>query len=318
MSFADDIRAIDLEQLEISDYNRRYLQQLIPSLDYYLDIYRHTLQRIVSATGRSAAETTLVDYGGGHGLMSLTAKRFGIGRVVYVDFNPLSCTTVKALAARLGCGPDAVLCGDSRTLLSWCAEQGVTPDALAGMDVIEHIYRLEPFFDDLFTLNPQISMVFTTGSVPSNPMVRRRLHRVMMADEEGNAGMPGFRAERRQYLEEHFPSMEDKELDEWALRTRGLMFADIESAVARGINAPQDRYNTCDPATGSWTERILNIGEYRRILHPHTEAVAFSNGFYNGLRPGLKGLVAKMLNGLLHLPGSQPIAPFIFIEINTQ
>ncbi|MBR6440978.1 MAG: methyltransferase domain-containing protein [Bacteroidales bacterium] len=311
---ADTLRHIDYAALPISDYSRRYILRMLPDLDYYLDIYRRSLDRLLA--GRTPQEATLVDYGGGHGFFSLAAKERGVHRVIYVDYNPQAEATVRAVAARVGFGPDDILQGDAHTLRQWCEGRGVCPDFVAGMDVIEHIYRLEDFFADLYALNPQMRMLFTTGSTPYNPHVRHRLHRVMRADELGRPGEEGFRALRRRYIAQHCPQLDAAALDGWAAHTRGLTYDDALAAVRSGKPYEVgDRYNTCDPATGSWTERILPIAAYRRLLEPYGARLEVSSGYYNTFRSGGKALPSRRLNGLIATGGFRWLAPFIILSV---
>jgi hypothetical protein len=44
----------------------------------------------------------MVDYGGGLGLMSMLARRLGVGRVIYNDIYPASCRDAELIARQLG------------------------------------------------------------------------------------------------------------------------------------------------------------------------------------------------------------------------
>jgi hypothetical protein len=327
MSLSQQLRQIDYRSLPISDYSRDYILRLLPILDYYLDICNQALDYLLPAT-RSQLPATLIDYGGGHGFMSLLAKRRGIRRVIYVDYNPQAAETITALSHLLGQGPDVILTGDQDTLRDWCREHQVVPDALVGIDVIEHIYRLDLFFDGLKALNPHMAMVFSTSSTPFNPWVKRRLRRFMERDEQGHDGKPGFYQLRRDFIARLRPDLSPQELDCLARQTRGLAFQDINSECVNALmrecaslnsqfsilNSQFSIPNTCDPRTGSWTERILPIEAYRRYArHCH---VTYAKGFYNRHHQGLKGLAARTLNLLLRLPFTRWIAPFIYLKVN--
>ncbi len=316
---ADDLRHINYNKLTISDYSRRYILRMLPSIDYYLDIYRHCIAQLLTLLQQSPSDLTVVDYGGGHGFLSCLLKRQGFEKVIYIDYNPQAVETVRAVSQQLGYGPDIVLLGDAAILRTWCQENHILPDGLLGMDVIEHIYRLDTFFNDLHAIGP-MSMVFTTGSTPYNPHIVHRLHKAMIADEQGRNGQPGFYQLRRQYLANHLPQLSDGQLDYWARHTRGLEFSDLLQAVGSGTPYPSyGPYNTCDPATGSWTERILPLKAYREILKPHRATVTVANGFYNTYRSGAKTIPSRLLNLLLRIPGPffRPLAPFILLSINS-
>lgn len=313
------IKSIDFRSLPVSDYNRSYIMRMLPAIDYYVDIYEQSLGRLLSRTSANPHDLVLVDYGGGHGFFSIVAKLSGIGRVVYVDINPMSVQAATAVKEAAGIGADLFLQGDSSTLRKWCSSQGVKPHMLAGFDVIEHIYRLEPFFADVFAINPHIQILFTTASNPCNPFVRHHLHKAMRADEF-SAG--GFRQLRRLHIAQLYPDTPQSELDRLADATRGLSFADIDKLLCNphasldsSPTIPKPPFpNTCDPVTGSWTERILPISAYRSLLAPYGRRVSVNNGFYNSRRRGAKGIASSIINPLLHLPATIWFAPFVFIE----
>lgn len=310
------LKTLDYGSLPISDYSRNYILRMLPSLDYHLDIYHRCLSQMLDEFGCPASDIVMVDYGGGHGFLSLTAKAMGVGKVIYVDTNPQAVETVQAVSAQVGIAPDEVLLGDAAVLRQWCQSNNVVPNLLLGMDVIEHIYRLEDFFADLYAVNPALPMLFTTGSTPFNPHVVRRLRRIMQSDELGHGGSPGFHTLRKRYILNHFPEMKDWEADIWATDTRGLTYPDIHVAVES--HTPYrlaDPYNTCDPSTGSWTERLLPIEDYQALLLPYHASLSVQNGFYNTHRKGFKGILSRLLN---RLPRRlfRPLAPFIILHIS--
>ena len=312
MKLADALRHIDYNSVSISDYSRNYILQLLPNIDYYLDICNRCLNLLSPNTH------TVVDYGGGHGFLCFLAKERGFPNVIYIDYNPEASRTVDALAKLLGYGPDTVLTGDENTLKEWCDNQKTIPDALMGIDVIEHIYRLESFFQTLYALNPSMEMVFSTGSTPYNPWVKRRLRRIMRNDELGDSSHPGFLNLRRDYIVQKRPDLTKGDCERWAKATRGLTYADIDKSLLSPYTrelSPYPTPNTCDPATGSWTERILPLHAYQAIVAPRH--ITLNKGFYNTHRGGAKGSLSRLFNALLHLPATRWMAPFIILKIDT-
>lgn len=316
MTLSEQLHKIDYSSLPISEYNRRYIMRMLPDLDYYLEIYGRCLDMMINRSHKAPRDLCLVDYGGGHGFLSCAAKQRGIGKVIYIDFNSLSAKTASIIGEHLGLSADAIIHGDSEKLREWCTEHQVKPDIIMGMDVIEHIYRLEDFFADMFAINPAVKMLFTTGSTPFNPLVKKRLHKIMVADE---LGPNGFREERRHHIQHSHRDFTPAQLDYWAQNTRGLNYDDTLEAVANNKpNILADPYNTCDPATGSWTERILPMTDYQAMVKPYGAKAKVANGFYNTHRTGAKGFASRLLNMAIRLTGVKTIAPFIIINIDTQ
>ena len=132
---------------------------------------------------------------------------------------------------------------------------------------------------------------------------------------------------RRQFIQENYPGMASSEIDKLAKLTRGMIFADMITFVDIYLKTNMlpvndiDKYNTCDPETGNWSERILSKKQYRKILDNYHFQVDFENGYYNIHRnnPALSILI-KMVNFFIRnfrLSGSL-LAPFIFLTVRNQ
>ncbi len=312
---ADLLAQIDYDSLPISDYNKGYIDRMKKNISYYMEIYAYCIHLAVPDE-KQVEQQVWVDYGGGHGFFSLLAKKMGVKQVIYLDMNSESAHTAEVLKAHLGYGPDIVLCGNSTTLITWCQQHHEKPNMLFAMDVIEHIYNLESYFADLMLLNSSLRMFFTTASTPYNPWVKNRLHKWMHADEKGSRENPNFYTLRMQFIQLKYPNFSNEMISYWAANTRGLIYEDIETAIESHIpNDSIDAYNTCDPRTGNWTERILPIAEYERLVQHYGYKVSVKNGFYNIHRFGLKKYVCYFFNLLInHGIGGRFIAPFIVLQ----
>ena len=315
------LQAIDYENLPISDYNKEYIRRIVPVLPYYMEIYACCLSygaRSI-ACPLSLSETTLVDYGGGIVFLSILAKAIGIGQVIYIDLNPLSVEAVRIIGREADLVPSLVLEGDSSTLTAYCLKHEIRPHLLISTDVIEHIYNLQPFFADLHALNPSMQMIFTTASTPYNPVVKRRLHRFMQACETGSLEEPNYFTLRKHFLLDNYPHLTADEIELWAAHTRGLTYPDMRPAVESSqLPRPTDPYNTCDPETGNWAERILPISAYRQLTSRYGYTLAVYKGFYNIHRQSLLGaLFFRLLNSVIRYTGSLGlrISPFLFIKV---
>lgn len=330
-SLLNDLKSLSLRDLQISSYSRKALKRTLNASQYYLEIYNKCLDEVLKQCDMTPEEMTLVDYGGGHGLLSILAKRIGFGRVIYVDVSTDAFRTVGVLSQTLGGGPDVIIQGDAKALAEWCGKSNVCPDALLGMDVIEHIYVLDNFFGTLHAMAPKMKMVFTTASTPFNKRIVRKLHKAMTIDEKGTAYHKGFWQMRYDRIKSLYPDMSERELTKWADDTRGLTYADLERAVeSQSPNLLLDKFNTCDPETGSWTERILPIDDYLHILSPYGFKLLVMPGRYNEYRRGPKRWASSYYNRRIDkAPLSEPegffqrrkmrkaleVAPFIYLII---
>lgn len=314
---SDQISSIDYNQLPISDYNKSYINNLKPAITFYLKIYADCLEKGIQSLHCSSKDITLIDYGGGSGFLSLLAKVMGFGKVIYIDLNPLSVETIHVLKKEIGIGPDVILHGNSDVLTNWCLRNGCKPQLLIATDLIEHIYDLQSFFKDLITINDQMSLIFTTASTPYNPFVKHRLHQYMKGCENGVLERPNYYTKREQFIKKLCPQISEEELSTWTKGTRGLIFSDIEVAFQKKqLPKPLDPYNTCDPSSGNWTERILPIKSYKEILSYHKFSVTVEKGFYNANRKNrIFNWICKSINLMIKISG--PIgflfAPFIIL-----
>jgi len=333
-TFNDILSTVDTDSLSLTDYGRLSLSRLLKAYQYYVDIYQRSLDMILERCGLAPSEMTIVDFGGGPGILSMLAKCLGFARVIYVDHNQQAVDAMNALADKVGFRPDDVVVGDADALRDWCVANTVKPNALLGMDVIEHIYVIDDFVAAIHAISPSVRMVFTTSSTPYNSRVVRHLHKAMLLDENGTAKKMGFRQMRRDHIKAAYPDMSDRELDYWADNTRGLIYADVLRAVeTQSPNLLLDQYNTCDPATGSWTERILPIDDYRHLLMPYGFSLTVMPGFYNEHRHGIKAVASRHYNKRIasgyyaHPEGMRQrrryrkalsVAPFIYLIVNPE
>lgn len=331
-SLLADLKALNLRDLQLGSASRKALRSTLDAAQYYLEIYNFSLDKVLSLCKLAPSEMTIVDFGGGHGLLSILAKRVGFGRVIYVDSDTEAFRTVGVLSQTLGSGPDVMIQGDARKLSEWCHKNAVCPNALLGMEVLDKIYVLDDFFGALHEVSTQMKMMFTTSATPFNNKVVRRLHKTMQKAEVGTATRKGYWQMRYNHIKSIHPDMSDREAEQWARDTRGLSYPDIDRAVeAQSPNLLLDPHNTCDPATGQWVSRILPVDDYRQLLTPYGFNLAVLPGRCNDHCRGLKAWRARRRNRRIDkAPTEEPkgffqrrrmrkaleVAPFIYLIVS--
>ena len=322
-----------LSQNELSfhlsnDYCDRYLQHLITNRLYYLDIYAHVFEKVLNNTNLQKEKITIIDYGAGNGLMGLFAKYCGFEKVIINEIDKDFLKAAQSLTDKLNIRIYKFIQGDVTVLKKELAD--VKPDAIIATDVIEHIYNLNDFFADLYSINPEIVSVFTTGSNPENYFKVKKLRTLQLKDElEG--GTPDdfmlfghephkpYLEIRKAIISELLRNEEETLVNQLALRTRGMQKIDILSAVEiyqkTGMlpNEPTDEFNTCHPETGSWTERILSLNEYKSIYQSNGFLLSVTVGFYNEHKKGLKKIMFQGINLMVAVFGMR-FAPFIILS----
>ena len=327
-SFSKKLSGIDMGALNLAAYPKTYLQLLLNNQQYYLRIYAHVLDKLFENINKPKEEMVLIDYGAGNGLLGMFAKHCGVATVYLNDQSALFVEASMQLAKVLEINIDGFITGDCIELEKYF-EHKTKPDAIAGTDVIEHIYNLDEFFIRIAKLNPEMVTVFTTASVTSNPFKTKQLMRLQYNDEfygsNPDHAMPGdvyaglpFIETRKKIILEQYPAMKKEALESLAFSTRGMNKHDLLIAAGKFIQegflpSPPHPTNTCDPVTGSWTERLLTIKEYDQMYKRAGFELKVYNGFYNQWQAGAKSIVLNLLNKIIFLGGKRGdfIAPFI-------
>ncbi len=323
--FSELLGRVDSKVKPQNTYSQRYLRYLILHREYYISIYSLVIRNVLNKVPKSAAEITLVDYGAGNGLLALFAMHCGFKRVMCVEINPEFVEASKNLAGVLGLDDIDFICGDVEDLRAHVQKDQIAIDALVGTDVIEHIYDLEKFLYACNVLNHQITLVFTTAANAANPILKRRIKGLQHKDEwvgnvEDNAGLlgeahPSYISMRTKIIRDLFPDMDN--IHQLAVATRSLAGNDLRLAIEAyhkdgTFPKPQHNTNCCHPNTGSWTERLLTIAEYRSLFLKNNFLLEVQHGFYDVNKPLLIRLVNILRNMILKILGVK-FSPFIIL-----
>lgn len=321
-SFEQQLRSVSVEAVSPEAYIKNYLSHLLQHAPYYLAIYADTLAKLLQHSPKKIEDMVLVDFGAGNGLLGIFAKYCGFRKVLINDIDSKFITAAQQLAMQLDVAVDGFAGGDISQLRLLTAYE--IPDAVAGTDVIEHIYSLPVFFSILHELNPAIVTVFTTAANPANYFKVRSLKKLQVKDELygadfgdepvlGRSSPAAFLKIREEIIRRHIDAS-DEVIIELAKRTRGLDEAGIIAAVLQYQQhdqyppEPDHPTNTCDPLNGSWTERILSFEAYRTINRNAGFTTVFYKGFFNETGSWMK----KLLNRLIPVAGNF-LAPYITI-----
>jgi hypothetical protein len=319
--FSDRLAALPASIDGISGYQAFYLSELIHNRNYYLRIYAQLLEITIGAELPSQ-KTSLLDIGSGNGLLGMFAKFCGVQKVVLLEPDVQFLKASEILSSHLDIRPDAFVCSSFEN-----ADLNFDVQFVVGTDMIEHVYDLDHFIQRLSEFDP-VHFAFSTAANNENPLIRRRLKKIQYKDEmtgdgnndsieKGISSIPFFQI-RKEIIRSHFSSLPEKQIDALASSTRGKNQADILLAINRFKESglypvPAGGSNTCDPLTGSWTERLLSFETYRTMFESHGFGVEFSTGFYNQWEGGMSGAVKKMLNNFISLGGFK-ISPYFVIS----
>jgi len=331
--FHSKLQALNPKYLEISDYNKDYLIKYLNNFYFYMSSYKQLLQKAVRKLIKPVSESTFIDYGGGCGLLSFLAKETGFRTVIYNDINNDSVKDAQHISKKLGITIDLFIPGDVDDLINEINNHSISPDLICSFDVLEHIYDLESWIKSIAGLNREFYLLFMTSANSCNPFIFKRLKNLHEKSEyqgyEKNIRHnesflnTSFLEERKKIINNKFPGLKEEEVNLLALKSRGLIKDLIEKLAENYIGTGKVIYkiehptNTCDPYTGSWTEKLIDIKHLRRLITSYGLYTSISNSFYGYNNNKLLNAIKYMLNLAIRVtgPGNLLISPTFTLEI---
>jgi 2-polyprenyl-3-methyl-5-hydroxy-6-metoxy-1,4-benzoquinol methylase len=332
----EKLRKLSINALKISDYNKKYLESKVASLITNLQIYSYILSWSIAKSNGSLDRFVFLDYGGGSGILSLLAKELGIGTVIYNDIYEISCQDAQEIGKSVGNLADYYVQGDIGDIVVFFKKNKIDCNVIASYDVIEHIYDIESFFEKIPTLsNNPMSVVMSSGANTFNPLIRKRLMKKQI-EEENRDRESKYGHKERDCLRSYFNVRKDMiieyskecnkvltgyEVEELATRTRGKIEADIKKCADEYFKTkwfpqgPNHPTNTCDPYTGNWTEHLMDPYWLAEILVKRGFEARVFSGYYGRSKSLAKRVIGKFLNVFISKFERQGIrtAPFYTI-----
>ena len=310
------IRQIDLNKIGISEYNQKYIKQIVTSPENILHRYSSLLKLALKNVKNWDENFVLVDYGGGSGLLSLLAVVTGIKTVIYNDIYEISCNDIEKLSQALKLKISDFVCGDIDQLIRFINKKLIIIDAVVSYDVIEHIYDIESYLKKLQLLskNP-IQIVFGSGANIKNFSYKFKImkkHRLCEdQDRKWNKGhkerdtLKGYFKVRKEIISKYDPRLNEAEIQRLAYLTRGLIKSDIEKYIdefkqKKDISyRPNHPTNTCDPYTGNWAEHLMDTDWLKKILIKEGFKTEIFCGLYDNDGKFLARILKKIQNFLI-------------------
>ena len=326
------IKRIDLQKFDISDHTKEYLKKYAENHSFYESVYSQLLQKAIRILNRPVKESTFIDYGGGCGILSLIAKEAGFRTVVYNDIYDKSVIDAGLISKTLDLEADHYFCGDLDELINELKLHRIDPDLICSFDVLEHIYDLSDWLRSL-SVADSFSLLFMSGANPVNPFIVRRLKKIHKIAEYHGSNKnirikddflnTSFLKQREIIIRERFPDLSKKDVNMLAKETRGRRKNDIEEIVINCIKTGIINYkmshptNTCDPYTGSWAEKLIDLKQIRSLLNELNMTCKITNSFYSYSGKGFPDAIKYILNQIIKLSGPENLflSPIITLEI---
>jgi 2-polyprenyl-3-methyl-5-hydroxy-6-metoxy-1,4-benzoquinol methylase len=327
------IKAINIDNINISEYNRNYFTKYQDNYSFYMSYYSQLLLKSLKKLDKPVSESTFIDYGGGCGILSYLAKEIGFKTVVYNDIYEISVSDTEIISKNLDIVIDYYVCGGIEELINKINYFGIKPDLICSFDVLEHIYDLEPWFKTVAKINSDFSLLFMTSANSSNPFIKYRLQKLHHKAEYKDFEKDGkwkeidintsFLEERKKIITALSPDLKWNDIELLSNKTRGLRKDDIEKVVYDYIGTGEINYeiehptNTCDPYTGNWAENLIDLKKLEVLIKHFNLTASFSNSFYGYSSNIIVSIPKYVLNLIIKLLGSNNLffSPTYTLEI---
>lgn len=264
-----------LQEIGMSPYSQRYMDTVFGSKfrrNYNLTKYGHILSNALERfEPDQISDVTFVDYGGGHGVLSLLARELGVGQVIHSEIFPTSSRDAQLLVKETGLRSGLFFVGDTDDFARQMGFFGQEADVIANYDVLEHVYSLRTYFADLSSVTkPGGRWYMGSGANLYNERLRTILLDVH-ANQEGNADSENedcYYRIRGHHISETYPQLLPGEIARLTEATRGWRKPDIDRAVeiylssGHMVEFQPPLNNTSDPRNGNWNENMVTVETY--------------------------------------------------------
>jgi len=306
----EKLHSMDVNEPKMDEYYRkRYFEvRLTQGSVSKLRNCSYHIMWAVANSNKPLDQISLIDHGGGLGLLSLLAKELGVGRVIYNDIDPKFLEAAQSIARLMGCEADDYLLGDIDRLIEQLGSN--TIDAMVSYDVLEHIYDLDDFFAELCSSSccPRV-LFMSSGANMFSPFFLRSVIPIQRGRELL------YSSKRIAIIEACAPHLREELIVMLCRKTRMLVRSEVEDVVKgylqnEKVELPKktganthDPYgtNTVDPETGWWAEHLVNPYYLARQLRKYGYTATIKPG-YRGGRGSILNPAIKVLRGALALP----------------
>lgn len=318
------LKDIDVMKLPISDYNKFYFGSIVKLLPSFLQYYTFILGWAIGHCNIPDEDICFIDYGGGSGILTLLAKEYCFGKVIYTDIYDVSCRDARIIGETIGNPADLYLEGGTGELKEYLSRNPSFSFIIVSNNVIEHVYDTHEFLESLANLSPNVFRItLATEANALNPLIKRKMvalqKEVENRDREKTWGhkerdcLKAYKNVRREmiidYCSSHTIHLTSNILEILVENSRGMIREDIFRCLDKyhktGYLPPKPSHptNTCDPYTGNWAERIMNPKKIIEILNNHGFKATLIPGRYGSGRNAWKRPVAAILNSIIAMLG---------------
>lgn len=327
------LEKLNLDDLTVSEYNKRYLKDYINNLSFFMPLYKGLLEKVIDKLLKPIIESSFVDYGGGCGLLSFLAIELGFEKVIYNDIYQVSVDDVKVISNALNLKIDYFVSGDVSQFIRVINQNKIKVDHICSFDVLEHIYDLEDWFTEINQIPKPFSLCFMTSANSSNPIINQKLKKIhYKAEYVGSSIQKGWKERdsnlpfleiRKNIISKNITNISQETITKLAKNTRGLFGVDILKHAKEQLNTisfknkNKHATNTCDPLTGNWAEHIIDLNNLRKKIENKKTSVQFTNSFYSYSDNRILNIPKFIMNFLMRMFGKQNLffSPSYTLEV---
>lgn len=311
------LKALNLQEIGISEYNQAYLSKHIKEFQKTSWFLSHIFM-LIAEKNIPFSQITLIDYGGGAGILSYFAKMLGVGTLIYNDIYDVSCKDVKKISEKINIHIDYIMQGDIHEVVEQVKEEKLKIDFLLSFDVIEHIYNVEDWFNEVKKIQTEkLTVIQTSHANKYNLLINTKLTKLQKRAEyqeqkkewghKERDTLQSFFYVRKNIIKNQLPDLEESKLNYLSRQTRGLIEKDIVREVKKyaqngKINyKPKHKNNTCDPLTGNWTEQFIDLKDLQKTIEKMGYECIITPGFYiNTKGSNIVKVVKKIVNHIIY------------------
>jgi len=325
--------ALDYQSLDISEYGKRYYEFDLRKITYMLQSYVFMLLWSQNKTKKKLNDITLLDHGGGIGILSMLAKLAGIKTVIHQDINPTISNDAFIISKKLDIEIDYFITGTTKDFVTFVNTNNLNLNIVGSRNVIEHVYNVNQFFEETSNIKTDKLILFiSTTANEKNPLVNYYTKNLQQSYEyKGSPIVWGSKeidpkksglTERKRIITTNFDGLTQNEITLLTKLTRGLDKVDILNAC-KDYQATKTlptllkhATNTCVPETGSWVEQLIPLNDYKKMVEVNNFTFDFKNGFYNtNYQQKYLNIVTPFLNYIIKKLGNKGtfLSPFISI-----
>ncbi|MBW8049402.1 MAG: hypothetical protein FVQ77_03475 [Cytophagales bacterium] len=307
------LRRLNVDSLNISEYNKRYLGGYLKNIHKTLQRHSYILSWAVATVNIPLNKFVFLDHGGGAGILSLLAKQLNIGTVIYNDIYELSCKDANIIGKTLEIQADYYIPGDIEDVIKVLKKKSISCNAIASNDVIEHIYDIDRFLNNLHLFSDTtMNVALSSNANIYNPLMRRILmknqrdmeykDRVKKWGDKQRDTLKAYQKIRKEIIQSYAADLNNEEVQRLVDTTRGMIVQDIKSCVDNYLKTkqfpPQPKHptNTCDPYTGNWAEHLMDLDHVVKILVKTGFKVKILPGFYGQYKNFVLRVIGRFLN----------------------